>query len=101
MQTRAILAQNLAALMQHRNEGQNSLKRRSGVSQATIGRILGQKSDADIGTITALAKALDVMPWQMLVPQLDPKNLPVIKMTDEERKLYDRLHALASQIVKP
>lgn len=76
------------------------LKRRSGVAQATIGRILRRETAADLDTVDALARAYHLMAWQLLVPDLDPANPPINRLTQAERDLYQRLHTLAAEAAK-
>jgi transcriptional regulator with XRE-family HTH domain len=100
MNSRAVLSTNLAALMTAKGDTQIGLKRRSGIAQATIGRILRQETAADLDTIAALARAFNLMAWQMLVPDLDPANPPVVRLTEAERELYQRLQTLAVEVAK-
>lgn len=100
---RVILAQNLTALMAGKidKESQSALKRRSGVAQATIGRILRKEVNYRIETVAALARAFNLEPWQLLVPDLDPGNLPVLRAASaEEKALYARLRATVDDLSK-
>lgn len=81
MKPRHILAANLTRAMRvgsEKTRSQLGLKAASGVAQATIGRILRAETDATIDTLQALAKVFDLEPWQLLVPDLDPKNAPSV-----------------------
>jgi len=101
---RAILKQNLKALMASRNgpTTQSALHRKSRVAQATIGRILSDKGEnARIETVERLAKAYQLQAWQLLVAGMDPSNPPVLQSaSDEERALYARLKIAAEDIAK-
>ena len=100
---RDILARNLKALMswEHGPSSQSELKRRSGVSQATIGRIDRKESDATIDTLALIARAYGLAAWQLLVPEFDPTNPPVLRAaSQEEKKLYSRLRSAIEDLEK-
>ena len=95
---RAVLRQNLKALMAATKDGpktQGALFRKSGVAQATIGRILtGKGENARIETVDRLANAYGLQGWQLMVPGMDPSNPPVlVPVSKAERALYDGLKA--------
>jgi len=94
-----ILATNLQSVMGHQNLSQMGLHRRSGVAQATIGRILREESAADIDTLQALASGLGTESWQLLVPNLDPVNRPNLRiLTAREREFYHHLEQAAKSL---
>lgn len=96
-----VLASNLKALMELRKLSQMELHRRSRVAQATIGRILREETAADVDTISALAKGLDLEPWQLLIPNIDPGNPPVLQpISTRERELYQRLRETVQDLAK-
>lgn len=100
---RDVVAQNLKALMDAKigPTSQSELKRRSGVAQATIGRILSKETAASIETLTDLAGAYGLEGWQLLVPGMHPTNPPVLQpVSKEERALYDRLRATVKDLAK-
>lgn len=100
---RAILARNLQALMRTKSgpKSQMGLGKRSGVAQATIGRILRQETAASIETVDDLAKAYGLQGWQLMVAGMDPTNPPVLQaVTKEERALYERLKAAVEDVSK-
>jgi transcriptional regulator with XRE-family HTH domain len=93
---RAILGKNVKALMAHRKMNQTKVGAIAKVDQSTVGRIKKGKNAPDLDTLAGLAKALDVAIWQLLVPNLDPKNLPALQpTTPQEKALYDRLRQAA------
>lgn len=100
-----MLRQNLKLLMVTTKDGPNSqsaLRRKSGVAQATIGRILSERGEnARIETIDRLARAYGLEGWQLLVPGMDPSNPPVLRAASkEEQALYERLRQAAEDIAK-
>lgn len=101
---RAVLAMNLKALMasKHGPRSQSELRRKSGVAQATIGRILSDGGEnARIETVEKLARAYGLDGWQLMIPGMDPSNPPVLQpISKEERALYDRLTQTAHDLAK-
>lgn len=100
-----ILAQNVKALMGTKGgpNTQAALAERSGVAQATIGRILNPtgKNAARIDTVTAIAKAYGLEGWQLMVAGMNPTNPPVLQpVTAAERALYDRLKDTIKDLAK-
>lgn len=73
---------------------QLALAKKSGVAQATIGRILRQETSATIETVADLAHAFGLESWQLMVAGMDPDNPPVlVPISKAERALYDGLKA--------
>ena len=101
---KAVLRQNLKALMDAKAgpSSQSELKRKSGVAQATIGRILSEKGEnARMETIDRLAKVYGLEGWQLMVPGIDPTNPPVLQpVSKAERALYDRLKDTVKDLAK-
>jgi transcriptional regulator with XRE-family HTH domain len=96
---RGILRQNLKACMGLKSgpQSQLALAKKSGVAQATIGRILSADGvDAGIETVDKLAKAYGLQGWQLMVAGMDPTNPPVLQpVSKAERELYDNLKRAA------
>ena len=91
---RLVLRENLLALMKNNaDEGQSALSRRSKVAQSTIGRILAEKGEnARVETVERIANAYGLHAWQLLIPGLNPKNPPMLRVQgDVEKALYARL----------
>lgn len=96
---RTVLAQNLKALMAHGDVNQSQLGRKADIAPTTVGRILKEKHAPDVDTLGALAGALGITVWQMMVPKLDPASLPALQnVTPEEQELYARLRAAAEML---
>lgn len=99
MKSRANLAANLTALMALHKMGQSELHRKCGVAQSTIGRILNQKTAADLDTLGQIASAFHLSGWQLISPPFDPTNPPVLKhLSDQERELYERLKKAVKEL---
>lgn len=93
---RQVLAENVAALRSMRPElgGLRAWSRRVGVGEATLHRILHADAAIKLDSIEAVARGFGVPAWMLLVPDLDPKNLPV-SLSAGERDFYRRLQAAA------
>lgn len=83
-----ILAQNLQALMKAHGaiSTQAKLGLAAGVDQRTIGRILNCERAPTASQIEKIAKAFNIEPWQLLLPQLDPSDPPthVLRRSQDE-----------------
>jgi transcriptional regulator with XRE-family HTH domain len=99
--TAKVLGGNLRALMQaHSDLGSNpKLAKKTGLSTSTISRLLNGQVDATLATIDKLAEVFHVTPWQLLVPNIEPGNLPaLLPITPAERKLHERLRELMDEM---
>lgn len=68
-----------------------------GVGEATIERMIKGKADVRLDSIEAVARGFGLQAWQLLVPDLDPRNPPVY-LSDGERDLYQRFRQLTRDI---
>ena len=75
MESRALLARNLLALMAKSPDldTQGKLHRKSKVSQNTIGRIMRQEGSPTVDTLDQLAAAFGLSAWQLIHPKPDMK----------------------------
>lgn len=96
-----IISKNLRALMidsgMAKKDGepnQSTLAKRSGADQRTIGRVLARELSPTVDMLEKLARAFGLHAWQMLIPDLDPRNPPVVVMSEAERNFYRRLDEL-------
>jgi transcriptional regulator with XRE-family HTH domain len=98
--SQSILSTNLKALMQASEDlrSQAALGKRCGIDQRTVGRILNEEHSPQLKQIEAIAQAFGLFSWQLLVPDLDPKNPPVCELTTVEKELYDKLRRLVKQL---
>lgn len=51
-----------------------------------------------LDALAAIAGAYDLMPWQLLVPGLDPANPPYLALSDAERALYAEFRRLKAKL---
>ena len=79
-QLRRIFADNLNARMaqQFNCETDYKLELRSGIGHSTIDRARKAQAAISLDSLEALAEALDMEPWQMLVPHLSLSKQPSI-----------------------
>jgi transcriptional regulator with XRE-family HTH domain len=94
MRPRDTLAENIKALTEawptaNKHE---ALRRSSGIANGTLERIEKAEVSTGVDNLQALAKALDVEPWELLVPPGRRAQL---------RALYDALQAAAGQGQEP
>lgn len=88
------LAANLQRLMDADKElsTQSAVAKRAKVDQRAIGRILNRENEPTTEKLAKLAKAFDLEPWQLLVPDLDARNPPLLaSQTEALKKLYANL----------
>jgi len=80
---RVVLADNMRSLMQRRfKDSANlpmSLAKEAGVSLSTVQRILNQDVGASLDNIEAIAHALDLAVYQLLLPALNIDNPQVVQ----------------------
>lgn len=71
------------------------------ISQSTIGRILNQQTYATLESIEGIADIYGLLPWQLLVPELDVGNPPVLReLSQAEKDFYEKFKALAKEFAK-
>jgi len=91
-----VLADNLQRLMDHHIKrklelvSQSAIGRAASIDQKTVHRILNRVHEPSASVIGRLAKAFKLQPWQMLTPNLDPEDLPVV-LTSGELRMYEEL----------
>lgn len=96
-----VLWDNLKALMAYHygKENLTRLAKDSKCGPGTASRIKARNTSVGIEVLGKVSKIFDLQPWQLLIPGLDPANPPVISLTEQERRLYDRLKRL-EKIIK-
>ena len=91
--SKALLWRNVAALMRKRygSENLNRLARDAKIGPATASRIKDMKTSVGLDVIDRIASVFGLVAWQLLVPDLDPTNIPVVMITADERKFYEKI----------
>lgn len=56
-----------------------------------VQRITSASHSSTLATLNAVADAAGLMTWQLLIPNLDPRNPPTVTITEAERNLYRAL----------
>lgn len=70
------------------------MARETGLGPATIQRIKEKQTDFRVEAISKTAAALHVHPWQLLVPDLNPENMPRL----DQRLISPQAVDLATQL---
>lgn len=95
--TERILADNLNRLMAERwaLDSNPKLSAVTKLSTSTISRLRNAAAACTLDTLDLLAEAFEIWPWQLLVPNLDPANFPVLRtLSAEEAMMYERLRSV-------
>jgi len=97
-----VLADNLKRLMEHYPalNSENKVAKAGRISQRTVNRARNA-IQIKLDSLQGLARAFGLAPWQMLIPDLDPANPPLLAATKEEKALYQRLQDAAKAIYTP
>lgn len=99
-----VVAQNARAARKHNKQTQIDVKDAAllkgyAIDQTTVSRIEGGRLVPTLDVLEALAKGLGVNPWELLVPNFDAKNRPVLKeATEAERKLWEKIRESAKEL---
>jgi len=95
-----IIAENIASLMAaHQIGTDGQLAKLAKVDQKSIWRIRRKEQSPSADTLDKLASAFGLQAWQMIFPDLDPRNPPVFIITTTERELYRKLSEMAHDLV--
>lgn len=86
MQARKVLAANLAGLMRRPNRpaiterelSERAKTRGKVISASSINRILNSKVAPTLDHVVILANLFDLQPWQLLTPDFNPDDPPVL-----------------------
>jgi hypothetical protein len=100
---RTIVAENLRALMAAHPDLDTLEKvtARGGGSNGTLDRMRRGASSCRLDAIADVARVFCIEPWQLLVPRLDPHNLPHLDMdTNHAQELRAELENIAARILK-
>lgn len=93
---RTVLAANVRALTEHQYRSEPTatgrlrlLSKDSGLTLSSLQRVMDGSTGATIDTIEQLSTAFGVQVYQLLSPQLDATNPPIIAgATEAEKRLY-------------
>jgi DNA-directed RNA polymerase subunit L len=92
-------AQNLRAVIKHSELSVNAWAVKHKFTQSTINRIVTGKQDPTTAQVEAIAAKCGLFAWQMLVPNLDAQNPPVLREANKaESALYERLRQTIAEL---
>lgn len=89
-----IVVKNLESLIAcHKTlNSQAAIGKAAKVDQKTVGRILNKTNEPSLEVVGKIAKAFGLAAWQMLVPDLEPTNPPMLASESNAlKKLYANL----------
>lgn len=94
-----VLAENLIRLMKRYPDlsSEEKVAKAGKIGQRTVNRAK-KGNQIKLDSLKGIADAFDLAPWQLLVPELDPDNPPILALTSEEKALYRRLQGAAKAI---
>ena len=70
-----------------------------GPTNGTLDRIRRMESGASIDQLDALAKIYGLEPWQLLVPNLDPTNPPMLaSISAKQMEMLERIKQAAKEL---
>lgn len=92
--SRKILAGNIRALIEREALSIRGWALKHGLQQKAIDRIVKEENAASIDTLDEIADALGLMPWQLLIADLDLSNAPRLAVSEAEIQLVSRLKAM-------
>lgn len=98
---RTIVARNVRKLMMESDDLKTAaaLGRASKVGRKTAERIMAGTNASTLDTLQAIAAALGVYPWQLLVDGMSARELPQLRNpTGAEAELYGRLDVLSRAV---
>lgn len=99
---RRILALNIQRMMDAANaKSVRQWAMGNGLDTRQIDRILKGQHAVTLDTLDLIAEKTGCQPWQLLVPNMDPGDLPMLVMRKDEREIYERVRALIQQASKP
>lgn len=105
-----ILGENIRALMEHHGVRRETLEaiyldgRKKGkrVSPRTIGGLAHPRegtSAPQLDVVAAIAAAFDLLPWQLLVPDLDPADPPRTQLSSAQKRARDEYEEIRKQFL--
>lgn len=100
--TARVFSENVNAAMKASKDATSNpkLAKKAGLKTGPISRIRNGKN-ITLATLEAVAKGLDVEPWQLLVPGFQPDNPPLLAVAGKrEQELYSRIRSAAKEIAK-
>lgn len=95
--TRRILAANIKRMIEKSEMSVRGWALQNRLDVRQIDRITKQEFATTIDTLTEIAERIGCQPWQLLVPNMDLSDLPMLVMSQAERELYQKVRAVIDQ----
>lgn len=92
--TRSILAENLRRMIDGEGLSIRALALSRGLDMRLIDRLVNKSNAVTIDTLEVVAEKLGLQAWQLLLPDLDPKQPPDAPISEEDRKMIAKLRRL-------
>jgi hypothetical protein len=88
--SKAVLWENVQKIMlaEYGKDNLWAFCKKVGIGPGTGQRIKEQETSVGMDVIEKIAIAFELQPWHLLVPNLDPRNPPVLLVSDVEQKFY-------------
>ena len=97
---RRILAANIKRMIEASGMSVRRWALQNKLDVRQIDRLTKQEFSSTIDTLTEIAQRIGCQPWQLLVPNMDLSDLPMLVMSQAERELYAKVQALISEKLK-
>jgi hypothetical protein len=90
--SKELLWENLKTLMLHHWQeiNLNRLAREAKIGAASAMRIKESRTSVGLDIVDSVAGVFGLRAWQLLLPDLDPQNVPVTMVSDAEKRLYEK-----------
>lgn len=98
--SKVVLWRNVSALMRKRWGGENlsRLARDAGIGPGSATRIKEMRTSVGLDVLEKVAACFDLDPWQLLVVDFDPDDLPIAPLTKNEAAKIERMREAAKQL---
>lgn len=101
MNLKEIISANLKALRSHSQLSQEEFAKKAGMQQRTYGRLENGENWQHLESLDMISKAYDLHVWQLLIPNLDITNPPMIaKDSDKQKEFYAKIKEAAKELAK-
>lgn len=86
-----VLAGNLRRIIEQSGLSARAWALSKQLEPRNIHRIIAGTQSPTLDLLGAIGAAVEMDPWQLLVPGVDPSNPPVVTMTKAEREFYRKV----------
>lgn len=81
------LRANMEKVIEHARLTEPQFAKRAKIDQKTMWRVMHGNSEPTLDTLSKLAKAAGLDPWQLLAPELEPDNPPLLAAQSERLRV--------------